>query len=64
MLVLLVFTHETLPIVIRRREGFEMTHLAASAPAHQRVKMALNVSTIRPLRKCGFSFATILTFTA
>ena len=53
ILVLVVFTEETLPSVIRRREGFDSTAVAVGKPGWHRLRSALGISAIRPLGACG-----------
>lgn len=49
ILVLLVFREETLPSVIRRREGYDPPSADVSKPIWQRAKNALSISAVRPL---------------
>lgn len=49
ILVLTVFTQETLPTVIRRRKGFERTSTPTFNSRWQRTRQALGMSAIRPL---------------
>lgn len=49
ILVLTVFTQETLPTVIRRRKGFEKISTPTFSSRWQRIRQALGKSAVRPL---------------